>query len=256
MTELVTGLDLDPRAAADRRRRAARRCDRTTSSSAGTRSSAESTRRTSPKGSCRRPAGSPRIASRPGPACGSTPGIEAGDEVSDLYDPMIAKLIVHDVDRDRAIARMLRALEEFRIEGRPTLLGFHRALLEHPCFARGETCEGVVESKELAERAQELEESFSHRTTSVAASLGRIGRRPSRGSSESRSTGAPTTSGSRSPSHPGPSSPAVGVSAAHRGAAGRGRGGRQPDAGHRAQGRGRRRRRGRGRASCCASSRR
>ena len=82
---------------------------------------------------------------------------------------MIAKLIVHDVDRDRAIARMLRALAEFRIEGPPTLLGFHQALLEHPCFARGETCEGIVESRELAERAQELDQAFSHRTTSVAA---------------------------------------------------------------------------------------
>jgi acetyl-CoA/propionyl-CoA/long-chain acyl-CoA carboxylase, biotin carboxylase, biotin carboxyl carrier protein len=88
--------------------------------------------------------------------------------VSGLYDPMIAKLIVHDVDRGRAIARMLRALEEFRIEGPPTLVGFHRALLEHPCFASGSTCEGIVESDELAERAQELEQSFSHRTTSVA----------------------------------------------------------------------------------------
>jgi acetyl-CoA/propionyl-CoA carboxylase biotin carboxyl carrier protein len=99
-------------------------------------------------------------------------GIEAGDEVSGLYDPMIAKLIVHDVDRDRAIARMLRALAEFRIEGTPTLLGFHQALLEHPCFRAGETCDGVVESPELAERARELEESFSHQATSVTRASG------------------------------------------------------------------------------------
>ncbi len=103
-----------------------------------------------------------------GPGVRVDSGIEAGDEVSELYDPMIAKLIVHDVDRDRAIARMLRALAEFELEGPPTLLGFHRALLEHPCFVRGETCAGIVESKELADRAQELEQSFSHRTTSVA----------------------------------------------------------------------------------------
>jgi acetyl-CoA/propionyl-CoA carboxylase biotin carboxyl carrier protein len=102
-----------------------------------------------------------------GPGVRVDSGVEAGDEVSDLYDPMIAKLIVHDVDRERAIARMLRALEEFRIEGPPTLLGFHRALLEHPCFARGQTCAGVVESDQLAQRAQELDKSFSHRTTSV-----------------------------------------------------------------------------------------
>ena len=52
-----------------------------------------------------------------GPGVRVDSGIEAGDEVSGLYDPMIAKLIVHDVDRDRAIGRMLRALAEFRIEG-------------------------------------------------------------------------------------------------------------------------------------------
>jgi acetyl-CoA/propionyl-CoA carboxylase biotin carboxyl carrier protein len=103
-----------------------------------------------------------------GPGVRVDSGVEAGDEVSGLYDPMIAKLIVHDVDRERAIARMLRALAEFRIEGTRTLLGFHRALLGHPCFARGETCTGVVDSEELAERAEELEESFSHLATSVA----------------------------------------------------------------------------------------
>jgi acetyl-CoA/propionyl-CoA carboxylase biotin carboxyl carrier protein len=51
---------------------------------------------------------------------------------------------------------MLRALGEFRIGGVKTLLGFHRALLEHPCFRAGETCDGVVESPELAARAEEL----------------------------------------------------------------------------------------------------
>jgi len=103
-----------------------------------------------------------------GPGVRVDSGIEAGDEVSGLYDPMIAKLIVHDVDRDRSIARMLRALAEFRIEGTPTLLGFHRALLEQPCFRAGETCDGIVESEELAERAQELEEErFSHQTTTI-----------------------------------------------------------------------------------------
>ena len=47
---------------------------------------------------------------------------------------MIAKLIVHDADRERARRRMLRALEEFEIGGVKTLVGFHRALLSHPCF--------------------------------------------------------------------------------------------------------------------------
>ena len=102
-----------------------------------------------------------------GPGVRVDSGVEAGDEVSGLYDPMIAKLIVHDVDRERATARMLRALAEFKIEGPPTLLGFHRALLEHPCFVAGGTCAGVIESTELAARVEQLEQTFSHGTTSV-----------------------------------------------------------------------------------------
>jgi acetyl-CoA/propionyl-CoA carboxylase biotin carboxyl carrier protein len=83
-------------------------------------------------------------------------GVRAGDEISDLYDPLIAKLVVHDVDREHARRRMLRALEEFVVEGPASLLGFHRALLETPCFVAGETCHGIVESDELARRAAEL----------------------------------------------------------------------------------------------------
>ena len=83
-------------------------------------------------------------------------GVRAGDQISDLYDPLIAKLVVHDVDREHARRRMLRALEEFVIEGPTNLLGFHRALLETPCFVGGETCHGIVESEELARRAEEL----------------------------------------------------------------------------------------------------
>jgi acetyl-CoA/propionyl-CoA carboxylase biotin carboxyl carrier protein len=99
-------------------------------------------------------------------------GIRAGDEVTGLYDPLVAKLVVHDVDRERARLRMLRALEEFLFEGPVTLIPFHRALLESPCFVEGETCHGIVESKELAERAGELQEQLSHRTTVQIASDG------------------------------------------------------------------------------------
>src|SRR5436853_6125699 len=69
---------------------------------------------------------------------------------------MIAKLIVRGVDREDAIGRMLRALGEYRIGGVKTLIGFHKALLSHPCFRAGETCHGIVESPELAARAEEL----------------------------------------------------------------------------------------------------
>jgi len=93
-----------------------------------------------------------------GPGVRVDSGVAAGNEVSGAYDPMIAKLIVHGVDREHARRRMLRALGEFRIEGPKTLIGFHRALLSHDCFVRGETCQGLVESDELAARAAELDD--------------------------------------------------------------------------------------------------
>jgi len=103
-----------------------------------------------------------------GPGVRIDSGVEAGTEISGLYDPMIAKLCVHDVDREHARRRMLRALEEFEIGGVTTLVGFHLALLEHPCFVDGATCHGVVESEQLAQRASELSSQLSHRTTSIA----------------------------------------------------------------------------------------
>jgi acetyl-CoA/propionyl-CoA carboxylase biotin carboxyl carrier protein len=91
-----------------------------------------------------------------GPGVRVDSGVAAGSEVPGLYDPLVAKLIVHGVDREHARRRMLRALDEYEIGGITTLLGFHRALLEHPCFVEGATCHGVVESEELAARAEEL----------------------------------------------------------------------------------------------------
>jgi acetyl-CoA/propionyl-CoA carboxylase biotin carboxyl carrier protein len=102
-----------------------------------------------------------------GPGVRVDSGVTAGSEVPGLYDPLVAKLIVHGVDREHARQRMLRALAEFEIGGITTLLGFHRALLAHPCFVEGTTCHGVVESEELAQRA--AEEQLSHQKTTVPA---------------------------------------------------------------------------------------
>ncbi|TML45062.1 MAG: acetyl-CoA carboxylase biotin carboxylase subunit [Actinobacteria bacterium] len=101
-----------------------------------------------------------------GPGVRVDSGVAAGSEVVGLYDPLIAKLVVHGVDREHARRRMLRALDEYEIGGITTLLGFHRALLEHPCFVAGQTCHGVVESTELAEAAEQL----SHQSTTLAPS--------------------------------------------------------------------------------------
>jgi acetyl-CoA carboxylase biotin carboxylase subunit len=61
----------------------------------------------------------------------------AGWLVPPHYDSMIAKLIVHGKTREEAIARMKRALDEFRIEGIKTTIPFHKKIFDHPDFIKG-----------------------------------------------------------------------------------------------------------------------
>ena len=74
-------------------------------------------------------------------------GAEEGYEVLPLYDPMIAKLIVWDVDREASTRRMLRALGEYEIGGLKTLIPFHQALLATDQWRNGETCRDLIEDK-------------------------------------------------------------------------------------------------------------
>ncbi len=76
-------------------------------------------------------------------------GVEAGADVAGHYDPLVAKLVVHGVNREHARQRMLRALDEYEIGGLQTLLGFHRALLRHACFIEAGTCRGSSSRKSL-----------------------------------------------------------------------------------------------------------
>jgi len=80
-----------------------------------------------------------------GPGVRVDAGVEAGSEVSPMYDPMVAKLIVWDSDREAATARMLRALGEYEIGGLTTLIPFHKALLSTKQWRAGETCRDLVE---------------------------------------------------------------------------------------------------------------
>jgi len=62
-------------------------------------------------------------------------GYDTGDEVSQFYDNLIGKLIVWAGDRDAAIARMRRALDELHVDGVATTKAAHVAILSHPDFA-------------------------------------------------------------------------------------------------------------------------
>ena len=80
-----------------------------------------------------------------GPGMRVDSGVEPGAEISPMYDPMVAKLIVWDVDREAATARMLRALDEYEVGGVTTLIPFHKALLATKQWQNAETCRDLVE---------------------------------------------------------------------------------------------------------------
>ena len=72
------------------------------------------------------------------------PGVRVDDgyfqdlKIPIYYDPMIAKLIVHGQDREEAIQRMIRAIEEYRVTGVKTTLGFCKFVMKHPAFISGD----------------------------------------------------------------------------------------------------------------------
>jgi acetyl-CoA/propionyl-CoA carboxylase biotin carboxyl carrier protein len=80
-----------------------------------------------------------------GPGVRVDSGVEGGSEVTPMYDPMVAKLIVWDVDREKATRRMLRALSEYDSGGLTTLIPFHEAILATEQWAKGETCRDLME---------------------------------------------------------------------------------------------------------------
>jgi acetyl-CoA/propionyl-CoA carboxylase biotin carboxyl carrier protein len=69
-----------------------------------------------------------------GPGVRVDTGVESGDEISGSFDSMIAKLIVTGATRQQALERSRRALAEMHIEGLPTVLPFHRKIVNDPAF--------------------------------------------------------------------------------------------------------------------------
>ncbi len=100
-----------------------------------------------------------------GPGVRIDSGVAEGSTISGLYDPMIAKLVVWDEDRELARRRMLRALSELEIEGPKTLIPLHRQILEHPDFIAG----GLLH--EFVERGGDVAESDGRVPASVAEAL-------------------------------------------------------------------------------------
>lgn len=79
-----------------------------------------------------------------GPGVRVDDGFEEGMEIPIYYDPMIAKLCTWGADRDQAIARMLRAIREYRISGIKTTLSFGTFAVDHEAFRSGDFDTGFV----------------------------------------------------------------------------------------------------------------
>jgi acetyl-CoA/propionyl-CoA carboxylase biotin carboxyl carrier protein len=64
--------------------------------------------------------------------------VVSGDVISGAFDSMLAKLVVSGATREQALERSRRALDEFVVEGMPTVLPFHRVVVRDPAFAPSE----------------------------------------------------------------------------------------------------------------------
>jgi acetyl-CoA carboxylase biotin carboxylase subunit len=80
-----------------------------------------------------------------GPGIRYDDGTYAGYTVPVYYDPMISKLIAWGRNRGEAITRMARALDELRIDGLTTSISFHRKVMSHEAFLRGELHTGFLD---------------------------------------------------------------------------------------------------------------
>ena len=83
-----------------------------------------------------------------------------GDDLVTDYDSMIAKLIVHGSDREECVARSKRALAEYRIEGIPTIIPFHRLMLEDETFLNGEHTTKYLDEHIDRSRFAEAQETY------------------------------------------------------------------------------------------------
>lgn len=82
-----------------------------------------------------------------GPGVRVDTGVVSGDVISGAFDSMIAKLIVTGATREQAIERSKRALAELTIDGIPTVIPFHRAVLGAPAFAANEAADFTVHTR-------------------------------------------------------------------------------------------------------------
>jgi acetyl-CoA carboxylase biotin carboxylase subunit len=111
-----------------------------------------------------------------GPGIRTDSGIMAGSEITIDYDPIMAKLIVHAPDRPMAIAKMIDALNDYKILGVKTSKKFMVDVLGHPEFAEGKTYTNFIE-RNMADRkvnAAEYRDLAAAVATAVSVTAARV----------------------------------------------------------------------------------
>jgi acetyl-CoA/propionyl-CoA carboxylase biotin carboxyl carrier protein len=92
-----------------------------------------------------------------GPGVRLDGGYDEGETVPGSFDSLIAKLIVTGRSRDEALARSRRALAEFEVDGMPTVISFHRKVVDDPAFVGGRDGFGIYTSWIETEFANDIE---------------------------------------------------------------------------------------------------
>ena len=113
-----------------------------------------------------------------GPGVRDDSGAYPGSEVSSFYDPLVSKLCVWAPTRERAVARMRRALSEYIVTGIRTNLAFHEKLFNHPEFVAGNYDTGFIEryQEELLGYPKVKEEDHDAVAVAIALAAARMER--------------------------------------------------------------------------------
>lgn len=115
-----------------------------------------------------------------GPGIRVDDGLTEGMDIPIYYDPMIAKLVAWGKDRSEAIARMIRAIDDYKISGAATTLGFCRFVMQHEAFVSGNFDTHFVKkyfnpgSGQMEMELRELASIMAARTVAIKASSQKI----------------------------------------------------------------------------------
>ena len=107
-----------------------------------------------------------------GPGVRVDSGVVSGDVIGGAFDSMLAKLIVTGADRQQALERSRRALDEFVVEGMPTVLPFHRAVVSDPAFATDDETPFAIHTRWIETEWDNTIEPFDPTTAATAPEAG------------------------------------------------------------------------------------